>query len=373
MILLNKNLFFFLFALFITLLVIDVKPASAVQIVKKEGTAILSGPNYNAARDAYVVIFDKQVVTHNMHRHYTDSSLSRVGYENYVTVKANWTGEQYLNCKRWTEEIYYNSSGQVVGHLIFYADELKNDTCESNYNDPSEEGSSPVDCGEAICKCIFELEGAVGKVEKSVNSNGEKLETINKSINVGNGILGDIAKQVTTGKSIVDAPDVTIKQPTVKPVTGLPNVPDAFEDTGTHFKDAGDAPEKAGKLPDSPDIAECWDKTEDVTCKQDKGTPEKELQKDKQQEKDKDRLPDKELEKDSFNQEKELEKDSFSKESPMSAEPNLSRDSFKQDSEMDKESFNRDSIMDKEEFQHTDTFKKGAELDQTNFYKKTDN
>ena len=380
----NKNLLLFLFALCITLFIVDVKPASAIVLVKKEGSAILSGPTYNSARDAYVVVFDKSVVTHNMHRHYTDESLSRVGYENYVTIEPSWTGEQYLNCKRWTEEIYYDSSGSVVGHLIFYADELKTDSCKSNYNDPSKEGTSSVDCGEAVCKCIFEVETAVGEVNKSVNANGEKLSDINASINVGNGIMGDIAKQVTTGKSIVDAPDTSIKQPTVKPVSGLPDVPDAFEDNETRFKDEGNASESPGALPESPEIAECWDKTDDVTCKQDKGTPEEELKKDNQQTKEEEIKKDNQLEKDTFDSDRELEKDSFSKDNelekdsfirdlPMEKDRDMTSDSYQRDSQMEKENFEVDAPMEKDSFGKTEEYDKNSELGRTNFYERTEN
>ncbi|MBK5482944.1 hypothetical protein JFV29_13885 [Peribacillus sp. TH16] len=415
-----KNICLFMVALSITLFVVGIKPVLA-EVYENVG-GIVSDPVYMSDRDEYGAVYNRFKVKKILHRTYTDSSYSTRSYDGVMDIDSPYdvTGRQFWTCNSYFEDIYIGESGQQLGKLRFHATELKNPKCNSNvHTNESDSGSSEA-CANQICKCIQELNKTAEKINDSINSNGQKLDDVNGSIKENGGkldaikgVMDSIDNSLITDKNIMETDDALPDVPelSVPPVSGLPNDNNAFEDKEKHFEDAGDAPEKPGSMPDAPDVADCWDKTGDKTCKQDDGKAQDELEKDKEQSKDEEQKKDKEQEKDKeqskdkeqekdieqskdkeqekdkeqskdeehskdaenhkdleMQKDRDLEKDrEQSKDDVFSRDPIIGSDEFKQDGQMQQDNFNRDDVLSK------DSYNQDGQMNQTHWYNKTEN
>ena len=387
----KKNTLILLLGLFITLFIIDGKHVFAEVFQNKGG--IVSNPVYDSDVDQYNAKYDRFKVKKIIHRTYSDSTYSTVGYDGVINIDSPYdvTGSQFWTCQSYFEDIYYDANGNELGSLRFFASDIKNKKCNSNIADNADEPDSPEACVNAICKCIQELNetakeinGSVnstgGKITDAVNANGEKINDTLKNINVDtSGILDEL----TTSDDIMDSPDITEPEIPKVPGVNLGADPEVFHDDKVYFEDPGDA-KTPGKMPDTPDIAECWDKTDDKVCKGSENKAEEKLEKDDslkkedENKKDDSLKKDKQMEKDTMKKDEQMNKETFKKDEQMNKDTmkkdeQMNKETFKKDEQMNKDTMKKDEQMEKDIFDSENKYNKTPELDRESFYSKTSN
>lgn len=217
-----------------------VNPVSA-QIFSKTGSAIISGPTYDSSKDAYIIVFDKSVVRRNLHQHFTDDTFTTIRYESDNTIKSNWTGEQYLNCKRYTKETYYDSSNRIVGQVTFFASSISNDTCESGYTDSDGSGGGAIDTGGTCDSCgVFSCPAwgdYMGKIDTIISKippvpNWEKVAGTFRDV-ITPQIKKDLEDTIGRAPNPPATPNTpTVNKPSLPGAPSAPSLPGDLDDGG---------------------------------------------------------------------------------------------------------------------------------------------
>ncbi|MGG0718386.1 hypothetical protein ABE096_12450 [Robertmurraya massiliosenegalensis] len=112
----------------------------AIVMYERTGSIFQEDPHYQASEDRYIIHFDDTNVYRVWLAGYSDSSYSTIIAESDIDG-GNFTGLSYFSCKTYYRSVYYDRSGNVLGTLKFYSDEVQNESCMSGVepNDPSPE------------------------------------------------------------------------------------------------------------------------------------------------------------------------------------------------------------------------------------------
>jgi hypothetical protein len=208
-----------------------------------------------------------------------------------------------------------------------------------------------------------ELKQVINQVRDAVNSNGQKLDDILRSINTDIDIITPSEPQEPS----LSIPKVEDNKPAENPV---------YTDNTQYFADAGDSNEVIPNMPIVPDV-EDWP----GFSQEPQGTQEQEMSKDSEMTKDSELQRDSQMSKDGeMTKDSELQRDSqMSKDGEMTKDSELQRDSqmskdgeMTKDSELQRDSLNQDIEMSKDdEMQKDSQYVKDGELVQDGWFTKT--
>lgn len=349
------------------------KSASA-EVILQTGDVFIGNAYYDSSTDKYIANLDPNLISGGSvwHRLFNDESYTDMSHSSthYYMSNPVWANATYTaGTDRWIWDIFYDSSGNIIGQIKIHGSEIKNPTYQTTYTPLLDGAPQPTNenCAAAVCECLSKLNDTTQQVNQSVNANGDKLVTINNSLqevkstvqSVGDSFLDELQTDTTVNNQplptvpTIDTPDLETDKPADKP---------SFQDDTVYFKDEGDTAEEPGPLPQGPDIKK-WDGVDEKIDQvaEDVGSLDNVLSKDTEKSKEDEKAVDMELDSDV-----ELIKET------MKQDDMLTKDSFSKDSEMVKDESSQDDVLTKDSFQSTEQYESTNQQTKNNIYQQDD-
>lgn len=149
-----------------SLLILIANGSAFAQVYLKTGSVFTSNLNYYSTMDAYRIDLDPDLLAGGSvwHRLYSDSGYANQTFQSrvYFPATIDYAYATY-NCDRYYWDTFYDSSGNVIGEIKFYPDQLQSPACSSNYTPtpsttPPDSGSG--DSGSSCTNCdLFNCPG----------------------------------------------------------------------------------------------------------------------------------------------------------------------------------------------------------------------
>lgn len=355
------------------------------QVIQVTGMVFTTELKYISADDNYRIDLNPYMLSGGsvLHTTYSDSQFTNQVFQGQAYFDYNLTYAYALyNCKLYNWDRFYNASGDLIGDIKFYPDQLINDRCTSSYSPATSTTPFSPPSGFSDTNIVNSVNEGDTNIINNINNMNDNLGLLlgtnndlltqilgtDQSILSGvNGILAQLqtSKSLDTG-SVPNSPTID----TGNLDSEKPSESAVYHDNDVKFSDSGDSSDGSPDIPAIPSVALCWS---DI-CRQPDGKADTPLNPDSELSADFPFSSDLPLTVDKFNSDSVLNKDSelqtdqFSSDSQMTQDTEQTKDSFSKESEMTQDSFSKDSEMNKDSISQDAVPSKTNSFDQNNFY-----